>query len=417
MLDQLYKQAAVIARHRAAPRLADRERFLVCCAEEGYSLRMLRKIAWSLFIITSYMPTGEENISRGEIERLACLDKVHVKRRPSSANGTRSKHTSQILVKVAIEWYSFLGLMGAVNNRSTPFDSQIAAFERFMRDERGLSEVTIENRRLRVGNCLKSMLPDAQSLGQVNILLIDNYLQLQNERGWCRSSLAALASDLRCFFRYAEGQGWCATGLAAAIESPRLYSDERLPAFMAWADVKVLITSLSGNDAVTMRDRAIVLLLANYGFRRGEVARLKLEDIDWEEKTLEINRSKQRRIQCYPLIQAVGDALIQYLTEVRPRCSHREVFLAMKAPLRPLSAESITQIVRWRSAAIRDGALAYSPHNLRHACAQHLLTEGFSLKKIGDQLGHRSATSTVLYAKIDLPQLRQVAEIDLGEIL
>ena len=186
---------------------------------------------------------------------------------------------------------------------------------------------------------------------------------------------------------------------------------------MAWADVKVLIASLSGDDAVTIRDRAIVLLLANYGFRRGEVAKLKLEEIDWEGKTLEVNRAKQRRVQCYPLIQTVGDALIRYLTEVRPLCSHRQVFLAMKAPTRPLSAESIAQIVRWRSAAIRDGVLAYSPHNLRHACAQHLLIEGFSLKKIGDQLGHRNATSTALYTKIDLPQLRQVAEIDLGEIL
>lgn len=147
------------------------------------------------------------------------------------------------------------------------------------------------------------------------------------------------------------------------------------------------------------------------------MARLKLHDIDWEEMTLKITRSKQRRVQCYPLTQMVGDALIRYLTEVRPRCSHQEVFLAMKAPLRPLSAESISPIVRSRSAAIRDGALAYSPHNLRHACAQHLLSEGFSLKKIGDQLGHRSATSTAIYAKIDLPWLRQVAEIDLGELL
>ena len=201
------------------------------------------------------------------------------------------------------------------------------------------------------------------------------------------------------------------------IESPRIYADEGLPSYMPWVDVQALIASLTKDDAVTIRDRAIILLLANYGFRRAEVARLRLNDIDWEERTIQITRSKQRRVQSYPLTQTAGEALIQYLTKVRPRCSHREVFLAMAAPLRPLSAESITQIVRWRSAAICDGAITYSPHNLRHACAQHLLSKGFSLKKIGDQLGHRSATATAIYAKIDLPRLRQVAELDLGELL
>ncbi len=417
MLEQLHQSAAVIARHRAAPMLGDRDRFLVHCAEQGYKPRMLRKVAWLLLIIVSCMPTGEQTIGRGEIRRLARLDKAHMKRGPLTSNGKRSEHTCQLLERYAIQWYTFLGQLDTADGSSMPIDHQVAAFERFMREERGLSEVTIENRCLRVSNCLQSMLPTLQSLELLTIGQLDSYLHLQSERGWCRSSLSALASDLRSFFRYAEGQGWCAAGLAALIESPRMFSDERLPSYMPWSDVQALIASLTKDDAVTIRDRAIILLLANYGFRRGEVARLKLHDIEWEEMTLRITRSKLRRVQSYPLTQIVGDALIRYLTGVRPRCSHQEVFLAMKAPLRPLSAESISPIVRWRSAAIRDGALAYSPHNLRHACAQHLLSEGFSLKKIGDQLGHRSTTSTAIYAKIDLSRLRQVAEIDLGELL
>jgi len=417
MLDHLHQSAAVIARHRAAPMLADRERFLAHCAEQSYKPRMLRKVAWLLLIIVSCMPTDQQMIGRGEIRRIARLAKTHMKSHPFTANGKWSEHTCQLLERYAIKWYSFLGQLDTTNRSNSAFDHHVSAFERFMRDERGLSEVTIETRCLRVSNFLESMLPALQSLKLLTIRDLDDYLHLQSERGWCRSSLSALASDLRSFVRYAEGQGWCVAGLAALIESPRMYSDERLPSYMTWSDVQALIASLTRDDAVTIRDRAIILLLANYGFRRGEVARLKLHDIDWEEMTLKITREKQRRVQCYPLTQIVGDALIRYLTEVRPRCSHREVFLAMKAPLRPLSAESISPIVRSRSAAIRDGALAYSPHNLRHACAQHLLSEGFSLKKIGDQLGHRSATATAIYAKIDLPRLRQVAEIDLGELL
>jgi site-specific recombinase XerD len=54
------------------------------------------------------------------------------------------------------------------------------------------------------------------------------------------------------------------------------------------------------------------------------------------------------------------------------------------------------------------------PHSLRHACAGHLVTEGFSLKEIGDHLGHSSAFVTRVYAKVDLAGLREVADFDLG---
>lgn len=57
------------------------------------------------------------------------------------------------------------------------------------------------------------------------------------------------------------------------------------------------------------------------------------------------------------------------------------------------------------------------PHSLRHACATHLLQEGLSLKEIGDLLGHCSAMSTGIYAKVDVTMLRRVAEFDLGGLL
>jgi hypothetical protein len=55
----------------------------------------------------------------------------------------------------------------------------------------------------------------------------------------------------------------------------------------------------------------------------------------------------------------------------------------------------------------------YGPHGLRHACATHLLSEGFSIKEIGDHLGHRSSQATQIYAKVDTKGLRQVAACDL----
>ena len=418
MLDILYKQAAVIDRHKAAPRSADRERFLVHCAEQGYRPRALRKMAWLLLIVVSSMPSGgDERVSKEEIRRMARLDQVAMKRRVINNTGERSEHTRKILQKVAISWFDFLGELDDDVDDCPSITGYVDDFEHYMREQRGLSEATIDNRCQRIRLFLPSVLSAVQTIEQVTVLQIDDYLHLRSEQGWCRSSLCALASDLRSFFRFAEAQGWCRSGLTALIEAPRLYSDERLPQSIAWEEVQALIDSVSGDDPVSVRDRAIILLLAYYGLRRGEVAGLLLEHIDWHAETFKITRPKQRRFQCYPLIKPVGDALIRYLREVRPKCGHREVFLAMKAPLRPLSARSICPMVRWRSAAVREDAVAISPHKLRHACAQHLLAEGFSLKQIGDQLGHRSATSTAIYAKIDLSLLRQVAEVDLRRFL
>ena len=113
----------------------------------------------------------------------------------------------------------------------------------------------------------------------------------------------------------------------------------------------------------------------------------------------------------------VGEALLRYLTEVRPRVGRREVFLTVNAPVQPLSSGVLYDLVSDRLRALGVSLPHYGPHAWRHACATRLLAEGLSLKDIGDQLGHRKADTTRIYAKVDLPALRQVANFDLGGLL
>ena len=159
-----------------------------------------------------------------------------------------------------------------------------------------------------------------------------------------------------------------------------------------------------------------MILLAVYGLRRGEVAALTLDDLDWVGERIRVSRPKQRRTQYYPLLPALAEAIVRYLREVRPRSPHRALFLTLSAPIRPLSAPSITPIVGARLSALGVSLSPRGAHCLRHACAGHLLASGFSLKQIGDHLGHRAANSTLSYTKVDLAVLRQVAELDLGEL-
>jgi integrase/recombinase XerD len=160
-----------------------------------------------------------------------------------------------------------------------------------------------------------------------------------------------------------------------------------------------------------------LMLFAIYGFRTAEVAGLRMEQVNWERETIVVLRPKQRRAQEYPLVQSVGEAILRYLQQVRPRCSHREIFLTLKARFRPLSPGALYHLVSSRLRALEIESLRRGPHSLRHACAGHLVAERFSLKEVGDHLGHRSAYATRTYAKVDLVGLREVGNFDLGDLL
>lgn len=174
-----------------------------------------------------------------------------------------------------------------------------------------------------------------------------------------------------------------------AIQGPRLYSEESLPAGPAWSDVQRMLADMRSDYAQDVRDRAIVMLLAIYGLRVSEVTTLRLEDLDWERDLLHVARAKRRERQSYPLLPSVGSAIIQYLQTVRRSSTHREVFLTLHSPFRPLSRSALYSMVCKRLTRLGIRTAHRGPHSLRHACAARLVAEGLTLKEIGDHLGHR----------------------------
>jgi site-specific recombinase XerD len=180
--------------------------------------------------------------------------------------------------------------------------------------------------------------------------------------------------------------------------------------------VKRLLEASSGDSPGDIRDYAMLLLITVYGLRSGEVRQLRLDDIDWEQEVIRVHRSKQRKTQRYPLVAAVGEAILRYLREVRPRCPRREVFLTQVQPFRPLTAGGFGAKLRKRFVRLGIVPPCYGPHGLRHSCATHLLAEGFSMKDIADHLGHVSLAATQMYAKVDITALREVGQLDLSNL-
>ena len=369
--------------------------------------------AWILLVFSKSMDLCRTDPVTHEEIAFAVDHRVRLIR---SARTNDSQSSRRLFIHIATAWIRFLGLMKEQQSKEQPFTRFVEHYADFMRDQRGLSPVTISNTRSEIDSFLSMVWHPDTTLDAVTIHDIDTYLAYQGNHGWARASLHTLASTLRNFFRYAEGQGW-ATDISVGIDAPVVFREEGLPLGPNWEDVQRLVASFNGDSTIDLRDRAVVLLLAVYGLRRGEVVRLRLEDLDWNGEIIHVTRPKQRCTQQYPLVASVGTAILRYLKEGRPRSAHRELFLSVEAPIRPLSPGRVSGSVRERLTQLGIDVPRRGAHCLRHANARHLLDAGFVLKEIGDQLGHRSASTTRIYAKVDLTGLRRVAEIDLGSLL
>jgi integrase/recombinase XerD len=412
VFETLFKYSRVVARHRTGPSAEARERFLNHCVSQGLAGATLLRHARELLVIAERIDiTIGETIGASAIDAAAnrwAREQQH-RHRVQGLEWSRA-----LFVQTARNWFHFLGRFEEPPPRILPFADRLADFAAYQRDERGLSGSTIRGQGWQVEKFLSWLGQQNRSFDDVSLEDVDTFLAGNGKLGWGRVSVSTSAKALRAFFRYAAARGWCSTSIAAGIDGPRLFRHEGLPIGPPWPDVQRLIASTGGDSARDIRDRAILMLLATYGFRSGEVAGLCLEDVNWESEIISVSRPKQRRAQEYPLVSQVGEAILRYLQHVRPRCERREIFLTYKAPFRRLSQGALYRLGSARLGALGIQILRRGPHSLRHACAGHLVAEGFSLKEIGDHLGHHSAEATRIYAKIDLVGLREVANFDLG---
>ncbi len=415
MFDTLFHYPRVLARHCEGPAAKERALYLANYATGGAAHSTLLGLAPELLVIARRIDLdGERSIPFSEIEAAAdrwvdCQRRHH---RVRLANFSKTR-----FIRTATAWLRFLGRLVEPEEKPTEFAGLVSEFEHYLLDERGLSRHTIDNRCWHVQTFLRWLGLQGTGLAELQLKQVDAFLALKHTQGWCRVSMATAVKALRSFFRHAGEKDWCSPVLAVGVEGPRLFSQESLPEGPKWEDVLQLIASADTNNPKDIRDRAILLLLAVYGLRRGEVVGLTLDDVDWEHDILHVSRPKQRRKQEYPLAVEVGEAILRYLERVRPRIDSRSLFLTTKAPFRPLAPTSLHHVVSTRLQALHISCRGHGPHSLRHACATHLIAEGLSLKQIGDHLGHRSTYATRTYAKVDLAGLRQVADFALGDLL
>lgn len=210
---------------------------------------------------------------------------------------------------------------------------------------------------------------------------------------------------IRSVVRYLESQGQIPRGWEEALPKRINWKMALLPRCISNEELSLLWNACQDKTHRHLRDRALLLVFARLGLRTEEVARLHLKDVDWKNGQLLIRSTKVRRERILPLSQEVGDRLVEYL-RARPQKSPQ--LFAPEHP--PFSEQRSYNHVRNCMAALfrRVGLRHTRVHSLRHTAATQMVNRGATFKEIADVLGHKSLTSTLIYAKLDMNALAKV---------
>ncbi len=290
-------------------------------------------------------------------------------------------------------------------------DRLVEAYTEHQRRTRGLRPQTLRDRARLIEGLVRDAL-GTDPIDPTRFALADVVAFVTSlSRRFSPRSMRTVRSTLRSFFRFLRFQGFCNDELEAALPTVAHWRLATLPRSLTDQQVEQVLASFNVSTPCRQRDHAIVQCLSSLGLRPGEVTDLCLDDIDWRGGTIEVRIRKNRRGAVLPLPRVVGQALVDYLSGERPATDERRVFVQHVGVRRgkPMSRTAVSSVVvrALRRAAV-DTPLA-GAFVFRHTVASRMVREGASLKEVADVLGHRSLNTTTIYAKLDLPRLREVA--------
>ena len=292
---------------------------------------------------------------------------------------------------------------------TTPVDEELRRFDAHMDHVHGLAPKTRSMHLLTVGRLLREQFGDQPVV--ISALTPEDlrrFVACQSERYSTPGNATSMISALRGYLRFRTTCGDQVHGLIGVLAYPIQWKLASLPQALSSTEVERLEAALGGEGRSARRSDAMVRCALDLGLRRGEVAGLSLDDIDWRAGTITLRRTKGRREDCLPLPAATARAIADYLRLERPQTDSRAVFVRHATPVgRPIGPDCVGKTIR--QAYARAGLPYTRAHLLRHTMASRLLAGGSSLKEVADVLRHRCLDTTLIYAKLDSRNLSAVA--------
>ena len=255
---------------------------------------------------------------------------------------------------------------GRSDGLSDPFIDTATDFFPFLRKERGLRETTIvqyEHYLRRLEGYLRNV--GILALSDLSPAVLSTFIT-ESGQVLDKRSVQSLCSILKVFLRYLNRVGLLARDLSKQIESPRRYSLADLPRSISQDEVQQMLGTVDRHTSAGRRDYAILVLMVTYGLRAREVAALTVDDIDWKRVRIHIPVRKAGHSAVYPLSSAVGEAILAYLQNGRPKTGTRALFFRAVAPYTPLSWNAVSLRAKFYLGKAGIKVPRPGSHTLRH---------------------------------------------------
>ncbi len=421
MLETYFVKPSTVDRIRASWFGSEVERYADWLAEEGYSARCI------LSRVPLLVAFGEFARRKGaaDVADLGSHVEAFVADRVSRFGRARDNAEAAKLaskeIRGPVEQMLELVIPGfegtGRRRRENPFLVEAPGFFEYLVSERGLRLASVEQYRFHLDRFQAYLTRVRVQLPQVSTPVLTAFIAERSAAGLARTTVRDCCGVLRVFLRYAHREGVVGSDLSNTVEWPQIYKLSSIPRSISWEEVGKVLAGVDRRTPCGRRDYAILLLLVTYGLRAREVAALTLDDIDWKHERLAVPERKAGHSTAFPLSRSVGEALLDYLQHGRPPTTDRHVFFRAVAPLRPIRQAAISASAGRYLARAGVKVPRRGSHTLRHTLVQRLVDSNFSLKTIGDFVGHRSPASTQIYSKVAVESLRQVALGDGEEVL
>lgn len=318
-------------------------------------------------------------------------------------------------VRAALNWLlRSLREAGEIPDKIIPMtfiDIEVEKFKTYLVQVCGLSENTLILR----ARYLRRFLNAIYGNGIVDIEKLTPYIVLdyvsEQARRCSRSTAKVIIISLRSYFKFLSVTGRCNLDLYAAVPNIPQWKLSSLSMTLSDTEVKRVLSSFNRSTPVGKRNYAIALCFSELGLRTCEVAELNIESINWSDGSIIIPGLKSRRERIMPLLSRVGEAIAIYLQDVRVDSDSRKIFLRLRGAIGyPVSRGMVHAII---ARAFERCSISlpknFGPHVFRHTLAGKMLQQGNGIKNIADMLGHKSIETAMIYTKIDLSMLTQVA--------
>jgi len=247
-------------------------------------------------------------------------------------------------------------------------------------------------------------------LNQINITHIIGFRETLKD--YVATTRNAWMAKIKDFFEYAYTNNITSQCLANLIVKPRYTPSAKLPSLYSEQEIELLLSKVDQGSPVGKRDYAILLLAARLGMRSGDISNLMFENILWDKDAISFTQEKTGQAQILPLLNDVGDAIVNYLREGRPKSEEQHIFLKANAPYSKLSSAAMHPIMEKYAKLAKlknDLPRKYGLHAFRHSLSSNLLKKKTPLPVISEILGHLKTETTSVYARVDTNNLKQCA--------